>query len=135
MLIFNQNKILHKTTAIFLVVLYTVAMLKSFTPFIEYAVNYDYISTVLCVNKDEPRIECNGKCHLVKEVEKQQKEEKSVVNIDLKEYPIGFVEIIQFNKTMSFFIKKKEKLFSDYQNYSFLAVSSFFHPPRSLTGL
>lgn len=131
MLRFNQNKMFHKTIAVFLVALYTVAMLRPFAPFMEYAVNYDYISTVLCVNKDKPKMECNGKCHLVKEVEKQQKEEKLIVNIDLEEYPIGFVEIIQLNKTVSFSIWKKEKLFSDYQNYNFLAVSSFFHPPEA----
>lgn len=118
-----------KTIAIFLVTLYVVAMLKPFAPFMEYAVNYEYISTVLCVNKDKPKMECNGKCHLAKEVEEQQKEEKSAVNIDLKEYPIGFVKIIRLNKKCSSCNYKEDK-FNYNHNYSYLTTYSFFHPPN-----
>jgi hypothetical protein len=37
------------------------------------AINYDYISKVLCINKDKPELKCNGKCHLMKELAKLQK--------------------------------------------------------------
>jgi hypothetical protein len=39
----------------------------------DYAINYDYISKVLCINKDKPELKCNGKCHLMKELAKLQK--------------------------------------------------------------
>lgn len=39
-------------------------------PIIEYVINYDYIANILCINKDKPELECNGKCHLAKEMAK-----------------------------------------------------------------
>lgn len=43
--------------------------------FIDYEMNYEFISQVLCVNKDKPELQCNGKCHLVKEMAKTEKPE------------------------------------------------------------
>jgi len=39
-------------------------------PLVEYAVNYDYISQALCINKNKPDLHCNGKCYLSKELAK-----------------------------------------------------------------
>lgn len=39
-------------------------------PFLEYWLNYDYIVNELCENKDKPQIHCDGKCHLNKELAK-----------------------------------------------------------------
>lgn len=50
-------------------------VLRPFLPYAEYVLNYDYISEVLCINKDKPKLECNGKCYLMQslaeEAEKQ----------------------------------------------------------------
>ena len=45
-------------------------VLSSFFPYIEYAVNYNYIVSELCINKDKPEMNCKGKCHLSKQLEK-----------------------------------------------------------------
>ncbi len=118
-----------KSVAIFLVVLYTTAMVRPFVPFMEYALNYEYISTVLCENKDKPEMGCHGKCHLAKEVEKQQNEEKPIANINLKEYPIGFVNILKIKKRDSSHEKLKTK-FGYIQSYSYLFSHKFFQPPQ-----
>jgi len=34
-----------------------------------YILNKDYIAKVLCVNKDRPEMSCEGKCHLMKQLE------------------------------------------------------------------
>ncbi|MCI3937961.1 hypothetical protein MQX03_12185 [Chryseobacterium aahli] len=39
-------------------------------PLVEYAVNYQYISEELCVNKKNVDLHCNGKCYLAKELSK-----------------------------------------------------------------
>jgi hypothetical protein len=39
---------------------------------VNYYLNYTYISTTLCENKDKPQMHCNGKCHLQKTIEKNQ---------------------------------------------------------------
>lgn len=51
-------------------------LLRPFLPVIEYALNYHYISTVLCENKDKPAMKCNGKCYLKKKINKAMGEEK-----------------------------------------------------------
>ncbi|HEX9151463.1 MAG TPA: hypothetical protein VF842_05230, partial [Flavobacterium sp.] len=58
----------------FIIVL--ILFLKPLFPVLEYAVNYEYISKVLCVNKAKPMMHCNGKCHLMKELAKAQEQEK-----------------------------------------------------------
>ena len=44
---------------------------KPMWPVVDYVVNYKYIVNVLCENKDRPEMECNGKCHLGKELAKE----------------------------------------------------------------
>ncbi len=39
-------------------------VVRPVVPVLEYAINYDYISKVLCINKMAPEKKCNGKCHL-----------------------------------------------------------------------
>ena len=51
-------------------------VLKPVIPVLQYAANYDYIATVLCVNKAKPEMHCNGKCHLMKELAKASENEK-----------------------------------------------------------
>ena len=51
-------------------------MLRPISPFIEYMINYDYISKVLCINKNKPELSCNGKCHLMKTLKKEQEKVK-----------------------------------------------------------
>lgn len=45
-------------------------LVKPLWPVAEYVVNYDYISTVLCENKEKPQLQCNGKCYLAKQLKK-----------------------------------------------------------------
>lgn len=46
-------------------------------PVLEYVLQYDYISKVLCENKARPEMHCNGKCHLMKELAKASEADKS----------------------------------------------------------
>lgn len=103
-------------------------MLRPITPFVEYAVNYDYISKVLCVNKDKPTLQCNGKCHLVKELKKQQDDDFKSLQVSMEEYPIGFIETLNF--TCKKITKKLYKKYCFYQQpYSYEIAYSLFHPP------
>lgn len=103
-------------------------MLRPIAPFVEYAINYDYISKVLCINKDKPELNCNGKCHLMQELEKQKEDDFNSLRISMKEYPIGFIELLSIPKTNVIHFKKEKPSFYQ-QAYSFLADVSVFHPP------
>ncbi|MFL0065902.1 hypothetical protein V2595_09715 [Tenacibaculum maritimum] len=111
------------------VFLYMVAMLRPITPFVEYAINYDYISTVLCINKDKPESSCKGKCQLMKKLEQQQEDDFNSLQISMEEYPIGFVQFINFTGKKLLYTYKT-KLFFYKQNYSYLFECFTFHPPN-----
>ena len=84
----------------------------------------------LCENKDQPELQCNGKCHLKKVSKSQNKDQKTPKSI------IDFKELILFSNTIEDFVfKQKEYLkkstLIDYQNlYSFTDTNDCFHPPQ-----
>lgn len=40
-------------------------MLRPLAPILDYMINYDYIADELCVNRDKPELNCNGRCYLM----------------------------------------------------------------------
>ncbi len=61
-------------------------LIKPLWPVGEYIMNYDYIVNVLCENKDKPRVNCDGKCYLMKLMaeESGQKEKNPFENQQTK---------------------------------------------------
>lgn len=104
-------------------------MLRPISPLVEYAINYDYISKVLCINKDKPELRCNGKCQLMKELEKQQDEDYKSIRILMEEYPIGFVDVLQITNKLDLPNLDSTKNYAYLKNYSYLFLRSIFHPP------
>ena len=62
-------------------------MLRPIQPYVEYVLNQDYIAEFLCVNKDKPELKCHGKCHLAKQIEKQNQDPVSALSISMENYP------------------------------------------------
>ena len=104
-------------------------MLRPIAPLIEYVINYDYISKVLCINKDKPELRCNGKCHLMKKLKQQEEDDFNSLRINMKEYPVGFVSILQFSDEYIERKIKRKDTFSYKQNYHFIFYQKIFHPP------
>lgn len=50
---------------------------KTIVTFVSFKWNQDYIATTHCENKKKPSLECDGKCYLKKQIEKQQESEDS----------------------------------------------------------
>ena len=46
-------------------------LLKPLWPVLEYVIEYDFIVSSLCENRDNPEMECNGKCYLGKQLAKE----------------------------------------------------------------
>ena len=105
------------------------AMLRPVMPVFEYVVNQDYIAEYLCVNKDKPMLNCNGKCYLAKMLQEEQDEKKqNLPSINLEEYPIGFVDIL-FCDFAEHILKRNElPEFSPRDPRQF--AQSVFHPPN-----
>ena len=44
----------------------------------DYFINKSYIAKVLCINKEKPKLRCNGKCYLTKQLKEQQKQDQQI---------------------------------------------------------
>lgn len=106
-------------------------LFKPIFPVVEYVVLYDYITKELCVNKDKPEMECNGKCHLMKEMAKNS-------DADTKDKYHSFsveTQIVFYQDLLSAFSANvakphlKKVLFSKINTYSFSFCNLIFHPP------
>ena len=119
------------------VIILLVLFLKPIFPVIDYAVNYDYITEVLCINKAKPEMHCNGKCHLMKELAKASDDDKPLTSnkkqnsnqlVDILVAEVASYHFIGFNFTAS----NNETI--AYTNlYSHLDGYTIFHPPIFLS--
>ena len=112
-------------------------LIKQVLPVLEYVVNYEYVSKVLCINKDKPKMHCNGKCHLMKELAKAADAEKPLSS-DKKStsqiLDVLIFEEIKFFEVAPFCFGSKEKTNAYYSNlYFHLNSASVFHPPAFIS--
>jgi len=101
-------------------------------PLVEYAVNYNYISTVLCINKNKPELHCNGKCYVSKELAKTNDTDSSPLNkakssgqkiLDICTLP----DIVSVQNTQRFPSLHFNFLYET--AYAFLFLKHIFKPP------
>jgi len=130
---FFKNTVYFYTVKNLVFIIIIAIFLKPVFPVIEYAVNYDYISNVLCENKAKPMMHCNGKCHLMKELAKASENEKPASS-DKKGYS-SIVELLFFQEIKTISIASvpfldKESNGKAYSNlYSNSHLESIFKPP------
>ena len=112
-----------------------IILLKPVLPVFEYVINYDYIVTELCENKEKPVMRCNGKCHLMKELAKASENEKPITGKKpvmetevmffqpLADIPFAFSPVIPFAANNV-----------AYRNfYNHVAIQAIFHPPAVIS--
>lgn len=95
----------------------------------DYEWNKTYISQVLCENKNKPQSHCNGKCHLKKQLAKDEKRENAPAN-NLK----GKTEIQLFSQKAGIVFPHQyltgAAAFAPFQCNETAAPSfAVFHPP------
>lgn len=119
-----------------LFIVIVVMCLKPILPVVEYVVNYEYISKVLCVNKAKPMMHCNGKCHLMKELANASDKENPISDRKIAS-PTSEILFFQEIKTFQFtslFKNTQPELNAKYENLYFrLNGNSFFHPPTFIS--
>ena len=89
MLIFAGVK---KIIAISLIFAMLMQLFGSVAVIVNYVINKEYISKTFCVNRDKPKKRCNGKCHLMKQLQKENKKEKSPLATIKVQSPVQFFE-------------------------------------------
>ena len=121
-----------------LIIVVLALFLKPILPVLDYIVNYDYISKVLCENKAKPELKCNGKCQLMKNLAKESEEEKPI-NSDKKNNLKQEAEVLFFQPVKSLvvekiYFQKTTTISYNYSNlYSHLNSCSVFHPPTFIS--
>lgn len=112
-------------------------LLKPIIPVFQYVINYEYISEVLCINKEKPEMHCNGKCHLMQELAKASDDEKPLSSD--KKFHHSEIEVLFVEELTSFdFIFQNNFTITAplnfYSNlYSHISCNSIFHPPSFIS--
>lgn len=97
--------------------------------FAGYEWNKDYIAAELCENREQPQLECNGKCFLSKKLEqakeKQKQQEKEIQKN-------GFQEaFVAFNSGFDFTVPEIHVQNAIVPHFHIvLKATAIFHPPK-----
>lgn len=103
-----------------------------------YEVNQDFVAATLCENQEKPELECNGKCYLMKQLQKAEispisdnEEQKRVINPFMLKMDL-------FSASRFFWEQEGISIENPAHDYSFQNgsvsegnLSSIFHPPIS----
>lgn len=107
-------------------------LVRPVLPFVEYAINKEYISKNLCINKDKPHNCCHGKCYLDEQLRKNTEPLESNKNNNKKAFPDKIVE--DHLKAESVFTAPAVKIIIIICYYSTRIINSdtfpLFVPPR-----
>lgn len=109
---------------------------KPVLPVAEYVINYEYISTKLCVNKEKPKLQCNGKCQLMKKLAAASESEKPISS-DKKVNPLEHHDWIDDMTIVAVPVelwRTSVKTNTEYYNfYRNLRGHAVFHPPTVIS--
>ncbi|WP_425077021.1 hypothetical protein [Psychroserpens sp. S379A] len=102
-----------------------------------YQLNIDYIIETYCVNKEEPELQCNGKCHLSKQLQvvstKTSNSSSNTISNVLAEsfFPVFFHKTLEKQKDI--YVSKWSVVHNyKYANlYAFSLGSKLYKPPIS----
>jgi len=122
----------YRIYAYILLVVVVFYIIRPVMPYIEYAVNKEYIAKYLCINRAEPHGCCEGKCYLEKEIKKSNdlndpkdtSSNKKVQYEDVKEFLNPHVTIPQvFETNITHLIYRQRSVLKRY-------FSTIFIPPK-----
>jgi hypothetical protein len=120
-----------KIIAIFLLLGIVTNSFNQLLLFSSYSINKEYISAVLCSNKDKPHLHCEGKCFLdikLKELEQKNKQQqdnlKRMVETSAPAYANLLTQVFEtkLELTPSFYLLQKPKA----------RVTAVFQPPKTV---
>lgn len=117
-----------KKIIVFLVVLF---FAKPIFPLLDFVINYDSIQE-MCENRNKPELQCNGSCHLKKELAKTAESDTPISNNKkLHSQQLEILFLIETDWTIiipSFAINSKVS--DTYHTfYSYLNSNDLFKPP------
>ena len=113
--------------AIGILIVFCFAEIRPLLPYLDYFVNYEYISEALCINKEKPMSTCNGKCYLsqqLKEAQQTEKQDKKIPTVEQERIPM-----IVYNSELPKFLIIVSEAKKYFQFYQFLIKDLSISPP------
>ncbi len=98
--------------------------------YVNFLTHQEYISQNLCINKAKPSLHCNGKCHLMKELQKQDSKE-GTSNTGMAN---DLADLILYHSEAEYELHPEMQLiemtFKSYQFFNSSKVNApIYHPP------
>ena len=97
---------------------------------LNYVVNQDYIIENFCVNKAEPELKCDGKCHLKKQIDEDTENHSENPQERTETAPL----VLACNDIIELTPKTKNSIAQGDSRYSeapyFVSLTGVFHPPQ-----
>ena len=96
-----------------------------------YQLNKEYITRVLCKNRDKPQLHCNGHCFLAKKLKAQEEKKDHQTSERVQDLP----SIHLFASPLTLFdfsirhLSQNQKLTFPYHLAAYMAPTSIFSPP------
>lgn len=116
------------TVAIFILIGFFIQTFSGLVIFTDYLLNMESITNRFCENKSKPKLKCNGKCHLTKQLKEQEKKENQT-NSNKKWVDVSLfyenAEIIISNLIVSCCCSNSVYL----DRKTTIVNNSIFHPP------
>jgi hypothetical protein len=102
---------------------------------IDFKLHQEFIAAVLCIEKDTPSSTCNGKCHLVKELEKAEEPAQQLPNSRQQKLEVLFINGCSYSskalQAHNWYLKRKLAYLESLKSLSL--INEIFHPPSQLT--
>lgn len=120
----------HRITGFCLLAVFVFQMSGKVIVLADYYINKDFIANVLCVNKDKPKLHCEGKCHLTKQLEKEEKNGKAPFGSKEDKHEI---QLFAEKKTVFHFFSASisgQEILPYEVPVSGRHLHSVFHPPK-----
>lgn len=100
---------------------------------VDYQANKEYIRAVLCINRDKPKLGCEGKCQLTKKLkEQEQNEKKSRDTHAAKEVQVQLFCQALFSLPAVPIAPGPAPVASYRPGHPIQAYAAIFHPPQSI---
>ena len=117
-------------TAAFLILAVLSANFSRLFVYAGFELNKKYIATSLCINRDKPQLQCNGKCYLTKHLHQEDEKEKKA-DKNLQKTAFQDVFIVAQALTIKTPVKTIDKKVSPELSLDFpQRPAVIFHPPR-----
>ena len=109
-------------------------MVRPFTQtyiLLDYQLRKDFIAKAFCVNKQKPKLNCNGKCYLAKRIKATEEQESKAQHriFDKYEIPTMICEELANPDFQLFSLTHSSTLYTYSNHYSGLFTLHIFHPP------